>query len=564
MTYVSTRLRAFARWSALFDRDEIHHQKGRTGMATTTERRGSVGLDAHGLSPNGSTFWNPTAAELYEHTIRLGLGRITNGGALVVNTAPNTGRQPGDKFVVEEASSKDRVWWGKVNQALSEEHNAALREDLVAFLEQGDLYVLDAFAGAHPDHRTAVRVVSTSPWHLLFAQTMLIPAETDEIAVHEPEIVILHAPEFKADPERHGSNSTAIVALNIGAGEVLIGGTRYAGEIKKSVFTFMNDRLPESGILSMHCSANVGDDGNVAIFFGLSGTGKTTLSTDSERPLIGDDEHAWADDGVFNIEGGCYAKAIHLSAEAEPEIHATTEMFGTIIENVVMDDTTREIDFDDASVTQNTRAAYPLTSIPNRVESGRAGTPTAVVFLTADAFGVLPPIARLTPEQAMFHFLSGYTAKLAGTEIGVTEPQTTFSTCFGAPFLPQRPGVYAAMLGERLASTGASAWLVNTGWTGGPYGVGSRMPIGATRSLVRAAVSGALDGVETKTDPIFGLAIPVAVPGVDSALLDPRSTWPDPAEYDEKARALAAEFVANFQQYADMVDPAVVAAAPKA
>ena len=405
-------------------------------------------------------------------------------------------------------------------------------------------------------------MVSKSAWHLMFAQTMLIPADADEIPSHDPEVVILHAPEFQADPEVHGTRVSGFVTVDFTAGEILIGGTRYAGEIKKSVFTIMNDRLPQKGILSMHCSANVGDDGNVAVFFGLSGTGKTTLSTDSERPLIGDDEHGWADDGVFNIEGGCYAKAINLSAEAEPEIHATTSMFGTIIENVVMDPATRVIDFADGSITENTRVAYPLTSIPGSVRAGRAGTPTAVVLLTADAFGVLPPVARLTPEQAMYHFLSGYTAKLAGTEVGVTEPQTTFSTCFGAPFLAQDPGVYARMLGERLEATGASAWLVNTGWTGGPYGVGSRMPIAATRALVRAAVNGELDQVETAPDPIFGLHIPVAVPGVDSTLLNPVDTWDDKAAFETTARRLAAQFVKNFEQYAAMVPASVLAVAP--
>jgi phosphoenolpyruvate carboxykinase (ATP) len=391
---------------------------------------------------------------------------------------------------------------------------------------------------------------------------MLIPATADEIPSHAPEVLILHAPEFKADPEKHGTRVSGFVTIDFTGGEILIGGTRYAGEIKKSVFTIMNDRLPQKGVLSMHCSANVGQDGNVAVFFGLSGTGKTTLSTDSERPLIGDDEHGWADDGVFNIEGGCYAKAINLSAESEPEIYATTEMFGSIIENVVMDPATREIDFADSSVTENTRVAYPLTSIPGVVEAGRAGTPTAVVLLTADAYGVLPPVAKLTPEQAMYHFLSGYTAKLAGTEVGVTEPQTTFSTCFGAPFLAQDPGVYAKMLGDRLAATGASAWLVNTGWTGGPYGVGKRMPIAATRALVRAAVSGELDDVETQQDPIFGLHIPVAVPGVDAKLLNPVETWDDPAAFEKKAHQLAAQFVKNFEQYADMVPAEVLAAAP--
>ncbi len=532
-------------------------------MATAaTPLRGSVDLDAHGLAPSGEAHWNLTTAELYEHAIAAGAGALANGGSLVVNTAPNTGRSPKDKFIVEEPGAKDRVWWGPVNRPIAPEHNAVIREDLVAFLNDGDVYVLDAWAGAHADHRVAVRVVSKSAWHLMFAQTMLIPASADEIPSHDPEVVILHAPEFQADPERHGTRVSGFVTIDFTAGEILIGGTRYAGEIKKSVFTIMNDRLPQKGILSMHCSANVGDDGNVAVFFGLSGTGKTTLSTDSERPLIGDDEHGWADDGVFNIEGGCYAKAINLSAEAEPEIHATTSMFGTIIENVVMDPVTREIDFADGSITENTRVAYPLTSIPGSVPEGRAGTPTAVVLLTADAFGVLPPVAKLTPEQAMYHFLSGYTAKLAGTEVGVTEPQTTFSTCFGAPFLAQDPGVYARMLGERLAATGASAWLVNTGWTGGPYGVGSRMPIAATRALVRAAVNGELDRVETVQDPIFGLHIPTAVPGVDAALLNPVETWGDPAAFETTARRLAAQFVKNFEQYAGMVPAEVLAAAP--
>ena len=540
----------------------IGKQEAMTRMAMTTEERGSVDLGAHGLSPSGTAHWNLTSAELYEHTIRGGNGMLARGGSLVVNTAPNTGRSPKDKFVVQEPHSDQRIWWGPVNQPILPESNAKIREDLVACLNSGDVYVLDAFAGAHPEHRVAVRVISNSAWHLLFAQTMLISATAAEIARHRPELVVLHAPEFEANPDTHGTRSSGFVTINFTAGEILIGGTRYAGEIKKSIFTYMNDRLPEQGVFSMHCSANVGQDGRVAIFFGLSGTGKTTLSTDAERPLIGDDEHGWADDGVFNIEGGCYAKAINLSAESEPEIYATTQMFGTIIENVVLDETTREIDFADASITENTRAAYPLSSIPGSIPEKRAGHPSAVVLLTADAFGVLPPIARLTPDQAMYHFLSGYTAKLAGTEVGVTEPQVTFSTCFGAPFLPQRPGVYAQMLGERIEQTGATAWLVNTGWAGGSYGIGSRMPIATTRALVRAAVSGELDDVETRIDPIFGLHIPIAVAGVDPALLNPRDSWSSPSEYDTAARRLAAQFVKNFEQYAEMVSEGVRAAAP--
>ncbi|MGB1376307.1 MAG: phosphoenolpyruvate carboxykinase (ATP), partial [Miltoncostaeaceae bacterium] len=521
---------------------------------------GPVGLDAHGINTSGTIHWNPTTEEIYEHALRRGEGEISAGGPLLVNTAPNTGRSPKDKFTVKEPGSDDRVWWGP-NQPISPEHNAHLRKDLVSWLSDGrELFVLDAFAGAHPEHRLPLRLVSDSAWHTLFARTMFIPASPEEIAVHQPRAVILHAPEFNADPSTHGTNASGFVTLNLTELEILIGGTRYGGEIKKSIFTLMNDRLPEEGILSMHCSANVADDGRVAVFFGLSGTGKTTLSTDPERRLIGDDEHGWADDGVFNIENGCYAKIINLSAEAEPEIFATTHHFGTVVENAVANPATRVLDLDDDSITENTRAAYPLTQIPGSVPEKRAGIPSTVVMLTADAFGVLPPIARLTPEQAMFHFLSGYTAKLAGTEVGVTEPQTTFSTCFGAPFLPQRPNVYAEMLGERLASTGATAYLVNTGWTGGQYGVGSRMPIKATRTLVRAAINGELDTAETRQDPIFGLHVPVSVTGVDPKLLDPIQTWPDPAQFEETAKKLAAAFRENFQQYTSMVSPEVVAA----
>ena len=523
---------------------------------------GPVGLDSHGVTTSGTIHWNPTTEELYEHALRRDEGVICEGGPLLVTTAPNTGRSPKDKCTVKEPGSEARVWWGP-NQPIEPAHNDVLRGDLAAHLSDGrELFVLDAFAGAHPEHRLPLRLVSESAWHVLFARTMFIPATPDEIKVHEPKAVILHAPTFDADPATHGTNSSGFVTLNLTKLEILIGGTKYGGEIKKSIFTLMNDRLPETGVLSMHCSANVADDGRVAVFFGLSGTGKTTLSTDPERQLIGDDEHGWADDGVFNIENGCYAKIINLSAEAEPEIFATTTHFGTVVENAVMNPDTRVLDLDDDSITENTRAAYPLTQIPGSVPEKRAGIPSTVVMLTADAFGVLPPIARLTPEQAMFHFLSGYTAKLAGTEVGVTEPQTTFSTCFGSPFLPQKPNVYAEMLGERLDKTGAVAYLVNTGWTGGQYGIGSRMPIKATRTLVRAAINGELDSAETRQDPIFGLHVPVSVPGVDPKLLDPIQTWPDPAQFDETARKLAAAFKENFATYESMVSPAVVAAGP--
>lgn len=510
-------------------------------MATqVVDRRGPVGLDAHGLEPSGEVHWNLSVPALYEHILRRGEGTVADGGPLVVSTGAHTGRSPNDKFVVREPGSADRIWWDK-NAEISEEHQQSLKTGVQGHLgEQPELYVLDAFAGAHPKHRLPLRVVTESAWHALFAHNLFINLTDEEIAEHEPEAVVLHAPSYHADPDTQGTRSSTFVVLHLTDKEVVIGGTEYAGEIKKSIFTLMNDDLPVRDILSMHCSANVGDDGRVAIFFGLSGTGKTTLSTDSTRPLIGDDEHAWGDDGVFNIEGGCYAKTIGLSEEMEPEIYGTTRAFGTVLENVVVDPVSRELDLDDGSLTENTRAGYDLEAIPNSLPDKRAGHPNTVIMLTADAFGVLPPLARLTPEQAMEQFLAGYTAKVAGTEMGVTEPQATFSACFGAPFLPQPPKVYAQMLADRIERHGASAWLVNTGWTGGPYGVGHRMPISATRSIVRAALAGTLDDAETRTDPNFGFEVPVEVPDVDPGLLDPRSTWDDPSEYDEKAAELAA------------------------
>jgi phosphoenolpyruvate carboxykinase (ATP) len=466
--------------------------------------------------------------------------------------------------VVEEPGSESRIWWGTVNQPISEERFDGLREKVVAHLEEQDhLYVVDAFAGADPAHRIAARVITDRPYHALFAKTMFIDPTPDELETFEPEALVLHAPEVEADPAEDGTRSGTFVVLHPGHTEVLIGGTFYAGEIKKSIFTVMNDRLPLEGVFPMHCSANVDDDGRVAIFFGLSGTGKTTLSADPDRLLIGDDEHGWGDFGVFNIEGGCYAKVIRLSAEAEPEIYETTRMFGTILENVVVDEN-GVLDLDDASKTENTRAAYKLEQVGNALAAKRAGHPSAVIMLTADAFGILPPIARLTRDQAMFYFLSGYTAKVAGTEIGVTEPQATFSTCFGSPFLPQPPAVYARMLGEKLrAHPHATVWLVNTGWTGGPFGDGHRMPIAATRALLRAALDEGLRSVEYRTDPIFGFEVPVSVPGVDTDLLDPRSTWSDPDAYDRKARELARMFRDNFEQFAESAGDAVASAAPR-
>ncbi len=532
-------------------------------MATTTTAAGHGGLDEQGINPRGRTFWNATTSMLYTHALARGDARLAEGGPLVVDTGRHTGRSPNDRFIVRHPDSEDRIAWGEVNRPLDEESFESLREKVVAHLEQGDVYVVDAFAGADPAHRIGVRVVTDSPWHALFAKTLFIEPSDEELDQHVADAVVLHAPAVEADPDEDGTRSETFVVLHPTRGEVVIGGTEYAGEIKKSIFTVMNDRLPLQGVFPMHCSANAGDDGRVAIFFGLSGTGKTTLSADPERHLIGDDEHGWGETGVFNLEGGCYAKVIRLSPEAEPQIYRATHSFGAVLENVVLDERGL-LDLDDDSKTENTRGAYKLEQIENALPAKRAGHPSSVVFLTADAFAIFPPIARLDREQAMFYFLSGFTAKLAGTEIGVKEPRPTFSACFGAPFLPQDPVVYAHMLGERLDRHGSSVWLVNTGWTGGPFGEGERMPIEATRRLLHAALSGALDGVEYREDPLFGFEVPVGVPHVDSDLLDPRSTWPDPAAYDQKANELARMFRENFARFAGSAGEAVAAAGPRA
>jgi phosphoenolpyruvate carboxykinase (ATP) len=526
-------------------------------MAITTT---SSGLEGHGLQPEGPIHWNPTASLLYTHALVHGEAKLAEGGPLVVDTGVHTGRSAKDKFFVREPGSEDRIAWGEVNQPISEEHFEGLREKVAAHLNEGDLFVVDAYAGADPAHRLRVRVLTGSPWHALFAKTLFIDPDESELVDFEPDALVLHAPAVEASPEEDGTRSETFVVLHPSRGEVLVGGTEYAGEIKKSIFTAMNDRLPLDGVFPMHCSANVDDGGRVAIFFGLSGTGKTTLSADPERHLIGDDEHGWGDSGVFNFEGGCYAKVIHLSPEAEPEIFKATHAFGTVLENVVVD-ARGVLDLDDDSKTENTRAAYKLEQIANALPEKRAGHPSNVVFLTADAFGVLPPLARLTRDQALFYFLTGFTAKLAGTEIGVTEPQPTFSCAFGAPFLPQKPTVYARMLGQKLDEHGASVWLVNTGWTGGPYGQGQRMPIAATRALLRAALGGGLDGADYREDPVFGFEVPIEVPGVETRLLDPRSTWIDPAAYDDKARYLARRFRENFEKFD--ADENIVAAGPR-
>jgi phosphoenolpyruvate carboxykinase (ATP) len=521
------------------------------------------GLDLHGLEPTGPVHWNLCPARIYEKALGRGEGELAHMGGFTAVTAPHTGRSPNDKYTVQEPTTAEEIHWGGVNVPLAPGQFDALRTLVVEHLNERELFVRDARAGEDPSAALNVRLVSPSAWHSLFAYNMFLRPGPDELREMKPAFTILHAPELKADPEVHGTRSGTFVVVNFQRGEVLIGGTRYAGEIKKSIFSVLNYLLPDRGVLPMHCSANVGSDGDVALFFGLSGTGKTTLSADPERGLIGDDEHGWGPDGIFNFEGGCYAKVINLSPEAEPEIFQATQMFGTILENVVLDPDTREIGFEDGDITENTRASYPIHYIPNAVIPGRGGHPSNVVFLTCDAFGVLPPISRLTPEQAMYHFLSGYTAKVAGTERGVTEPKAAFSACFGAPFLPRHPAVYARMLGDRLKQHGARVWLVNTGWSGGGYGVGARMKLGYTRAMVGAALSGALDAVETRTDPRFGLNVPVQVPDVPSKVLTPRDTWEDPDAYDQAAERLANMFRENFQRYADQVPDQVKKVGPR-
>jgi phosphoenolpyruvate carboxykinase (ATP) len=539
--------------------------EGEAPMTTMDVRGGRVDLSRHGIKTTGRVIWEPTTALLYEHAIARGEARIAEGGPLVVDTGIHTGRSPKDKFVVREPASEERIWWGGNNE-ISEDAFEHLRDKVTDYLGgEPTLYVVDAFAGADPAHRIAVRVITTHPYHALFARTMFIDPRPDERSAFSPQALVLHAPGLEAVPEEDATRTGTFVVLHPSRSELLIGGTFYAGEIKKSIFTVMNDRLPLENVFPMHCSANVGRDGeDVAVFFGLSGTGKTTLSADPSRLLIGDDEHGWGDAGVFNFEGGCYAKTIRLSPVAEPEIWKVSHSYGTILENVVVDEF-GELDLDDDSKTENTRAAYKLEELANAHPEKRAGHPAAVVMLTADAFGILPPISRLAREQALYYFLSGFTSKLAGTEIGISEPQPTFSTCFGAPFLPQPPAVYAEMLGRKLDEHGSTVWLVNTGWTGGPVGEGQRMPIAATRSLLQAALSGKLEQVEYRTDERFGFKVPVEVPGVDSKLLDPRSTWRDAEAYDRKAAELARMFRDNFQEkFADVVGAEITAAGPTA
>src|SRR5215468_3741066 len=522
----------------------------------------SYELDNYGLREPDRVYWNLTPPELYEEIARRNEGILSDHGAMLVDTGEHTGRAAKDKAIVREAGSEDKVFWGDVNKDFPQDKFNALKERMMAHANGRDLFVQDTFVGADNKFRLPVRVINELAWHSLFARTMFI-SEENESTPHQPEFTIINFPSFQANPQRDGTRSPTFILMDFSQKLVLIGGTSYAGETKKSAFTVMNYLLPQSGVMSMHCSANVGGAGDVAIFFGLSGTGKTTLSADPERRLIGDDEHGWSDDGVFNIEGGCYAKVIKLSAEAEPDIYRTTRMFGTILENVVYDQNTRRIDLDDARKTENTRASYPLTSISNIVPEGRAGHPRNIIMLTADAFGVLPPVARLSPEQAMYHFLSGYTAKVAGTERGVKEPEATFSTCFGAPFMVLHPGVYADLLGKKMAQHNAACWLVNTGWSGGPYGVGQRMKIAYTRAMIRAILNGTLAQIETTADPIFGVQIPASCPDVPDEVLQPRNTWGDKDAYDAAAKDLARRFNENFKKYEAGVSEAVRAVAPK-
>ncbi len=525
----------------------------------TSEPQGDtrdVPVETQGIVHCKRVYYNPTTPFLYERSLLSGEGLLAQEGPLVVRTGAYTGRAPNDKFIVKEPSSEDKIWWGSVNRPFDPEDFDRLQARLFAYLQGREIYVQDCYVGADPAYRVAVRVITEKAWQSLFARNMFIRIQDpQELRTFTPEYTVIAAPDFKADPERDHTRSEAFILLHFGRKTVLIGGTGYGGEIKKSVFTFMNYLLPQQGIFPMHCSANVGSDGHSAIFFGLSGTGKTSLSADPTRTLVGDDEHGWSDNGVFNFEGGCYAKVIRLSPEDEPQIYQCTRRFGTVLENVVIDPQSRKIDLDDASITENTRAAYPIHYIDNTSPTGTAPHPKDIIMLTCDAFGVLPPISRLTTEEAMYHFLSGYTAKVAGTETGVTEPQATFSTCFGAPFMVRPPMVYARLLGERMKTHQARCWLINTGWSGGGYGVGKRIDIHYTRAMVHAALNGELEKVPFEKEPFFGLQVPTACPDVPPELLRPYETWADKEAYRRQAEHLKGLFRENFKSFENAVDP---------
>ena len=535
-------------------------------MTTTAapEPRVQSRLEEIALDVAGEIVADRSVAVLYEEAIRSGEAAMGRDGSLITRTGRHTGRSPLDRYVVADPTSEPHVWWGPVNRPMSEVAFELLERRLLEHLHGRRLFVRHGYVGANPAHRRAVRVITETAWHNLFAHHVFIRPTALELADFRPDFTIVDAPSFRADAAELGIRSETVIALHLARKLLVIGGSAYAGEMKKGIFTVMNYLLPDEGVLPMHCAANVGPAGDVALFFGLSGTGKTSLSTDPGRTLVGDDEHGWGATGVFNFEGGCYAKLIRLSPTAEPEIWNAAHQFGAVLENVVFDGDTREMDLDSEAITENTRGAYPLEFLSNVSSTGQAGQPNHVILLAADAFGVLPPVSRLTTEQALYHFLSGYTAKLAGTEVGVKEPSATFSACFGAPFMPRHPGVYAAMLGRRLQESGAQAWLVNTGWTGGPYGAGRRIAIAHSRAMVQAILAGSLDGVEFEPDPVFGVAVPRSCPGVPAELLRPRGTWADPAAYDVTAARLARMFHANFETYADGVSEAIRAAGPEA
>lgn len=533
-------------------------------MEQTGFRISSVGVEAQGFSDLKAAHWNHNPSKLYELSLIRGEGEIAAGGAMIVKTGQHTGRSAQDKFIVRDDVTENTVWWDN-NKAITPTQFDNLFEDMQAHAQGRELFIQDLFGGADETHRLATRVYTELAWHSLFIQNLLIEPKAEELDNFDPEFVIVNMPSFSAQPERHGARESGkgtMIAVNFAKKMVLIVGTSYAGETKKSVFSMLNFTLPAKRVMPMHCSVNVGKDNDSAVFFGLSGTGKTTLSADPNRTLVGDDEHGWSENGVFNFEGGCYAKMINLSAEAEPEIYATTQRFGTVLENVVMDPETRVMDFFDNSLAENSRGAYPLSFIPNASKTGTAGHPKTIIMLTADAFGVLPPISRLTPSQAMYHFLSGYTAKVAGTEKGVTEPEATFSTCFGAPFMPRHPSEYGNLLRDLIAEHGSSCWLVNTGWTGGQYGTGSRMPIKETRALLSAALDGSLNNGAFRKDDNFGFDVPIDVPNVDVSLLNPRETWSDKQAYDAQAKKLVTMFVNNFEKFIDHVGEDVRTSAP--
>ena len=518
-----------------------------------------VGLEAHGLTNLMNVYWNLSTPALYEEALKRNEGVMSHLGPLVVRTGQFTGRSPNDKFIVDEPTSREHIWWGSVNRPFELEIFDELHRRMASYLQSKDVFVQDCWAGADPDYRMPVRIITQYAWHSLFIRNMFIQASPEEIAVHQPEFVVIDCPGFHAYPEHDKTNSDVFILVNFAEKLVLIGGTEYAGEMKKSIFTAMNYLLPFDEVMPMHCSANYGPKGDSALFFGLSGTGKTTLSADSSRILIGDDEHGWSNNGIFNFEGGCYAKVIRLSAEAEPEIYDTTRRFGTVLENVGINSGTRRLDLDDATLTENTRAAYPISHIPNATRTGRGDHPKNIIFLTADAFGVMPPVSRLSTEQAMYHFISGYTAKVAGTERGVTEPQATFSACFGAPFMAQHPSVYAQLLGRKIVDHDVKCWLINTGWNG----QGERMKIAYTRAMVNAALNGDLDDVEYIEDPIFGVQIPTSCPGVPAEVLLPKSSWDDSDAYDQQAKKLAGMFIENFKAFTEDVSPKIRAAGPQ-